>query len=123
MTSAELRRLAERKLAEASALAADADRLRAQAAALRGLLEPIVPMSRRVWVGPAAEDFEANARLHLQQIDLQALRLMRIAGEFNGEADRLRRQAAALQRQANLQRQAETAEAAVASPVLPSGVI
>lgn len=117
MTSAELRRLAERKLAEAGALAADADRLRAQAAALRSLLEPIVPMSQRVWVGPAAEDFEAKTRLQSQQLDLQALRLRGIAGQFDDEGARLRRDAAVLRSQAAI------AEAAASSPVVPSGVI
>ena len=117
MTSAELRGLSERKRVEATALAGDADRLRAQAVALRGLLEPIVPMSQRVWVGPAAEDFEAKARLHSDQVDLQALRLVRIGGEFDGEAARLRHEAA------TLQRQAATAEAAVGSPMMPTGIV
>jgi hypothetical protein len=97
MTPGELRRIAERKLIEATALVADADRLRTPAVALQGLLEPIVPMSQRVWIGPAAEDFEAKARYHSWQLDRQSSRLIQIAAEFEDEATRLRRNAEVFQ--------------------------
>lgn len=115
MTPTELRRLAERKLTEATALAVDADRLRVQAAALRGLLEPIVPMSQRVWLGPAAEDFEAKASVHSQKVNEQSSQLGRIAAEFDEEAARLRRQAAILRSQAAT---AEATAAAAAAPIV-----
>ncbi len=101
MTPVELRYLANQKLAAADSFAADADRLRSQAAALRGLLDPLIPMSQRVWVGPAATDFEAKARAHGRQLDGQSSRLQQIAGEFDGEGRRLRREAAELRRAAD----------------------
>ncbi|MEA2000569.1 MAG: hypothetical protein U9N84_01580 [Actinomycetota bacterium] len=111
MTPAELRHLAAQKLAAADSLAADADRLRSQAAAVRGLLDPLVSMSQRVWAGPAAADFETKVRAHAQQLDGESLRLRQIAGEFDGEARSLHYEAAALRRAA------DAAELAAAIPV------
>lgn len=116
MTPAALRRLADQKLNDARSLGSDADRLRSQAAALRGLLDPLVSISQRVWIGPAASDFEEGARAQGQQVDDQAARINRIAAEFDGEAARLRQDAVALRRQADI------AEAAVAVVVPPAGV-
>ena len=101
MTPAALRRIADQKLADADSLASDAGRLRSQAASLRGLLDPLVSMSQRVWVGPAASDFEQNSRVRAGQIDDQAARLNRIAAEFDGRSGRLRREASALRQQAD----------------------
>ncbi len=115
MTPAELRHLAAQKIAAADSLAIDADRLRAQGAALRDLLGPLVPMSQRVWIGPAAADFEAKARAHARQLDGQSVRLQQIAGEFDGEAALLRREAAALRRAADA---AEVAAAAIQTGAL-----
>jgi hypothetical protein len=112
MTPADLRHLATQKLAAAATLAADADRLRSQAATLRGLLDPLVPMSQRVWVGPAAADFETKARAHAQQLDGQSARLQQVAGEFDGEDRRLRREAAELRRAAE-----------VAAAAIPTGAL
>lgn len=124
MTPAALRRLADQKLAEADSLASDADRLRSQAAALRGLLEPLISISQRVWVGPAASDFEEKSRVHAQQVDDQADRLNRIAAEFDDQAGRFRREAAALRREADVSEAAAAAAAAAASPVtVPTGAI
>ena len=82
MTPDELRRLASRKIADAEALEADADRLRVQAAALDGLLEPLAPMSQRVWTGPAADEFEAKAATLSGLVNQQADRLREIAGDL-----------------------------------------
>ena len=100
MTPEELRRRARQKRSDAADLAADADRLRSQAAALRGLLDPLLPMSGRVWVGPAAQDFESDVRRHGGMVDDQASRLTAIAGEFDRRAADARRTAATLDAQA-----------------------
>ncbi len=123
MTAVALRRLADSKLADAASLEGDADRLRAQAAALRGLLDPLVSISQRVWMGPAATDFEEKARQKGQQVDDQAAGLTRIAAEFDGDARRLRREASDLQRQAEVAAAAEAAAAAPPTGALPSGAI
>ena len=101
MTSAELRRLAAAKMNEATALGSDADRLRVQAAALRGLLDPLVSISHRVWTGPAAQDFEAKAQTQARIVNDQSSRLAAIAGELDDRAYRLRREAESLRRQAD----------------------
>ena len=123
MTPYELRRLASRKLAEATELAVDADRLRAQAAALQGLLEPIVPISQRVWTGPAADDFETQVRSYSHQVNEQSAQLTRIAAGFDDEAARLRRESGMLRAQASVA-EAEAAAAAAGAPltVVPRGV-
>ncbi|MCP3993810.1 MAG: hypothetical protein GY722_01925 [bacterium] len=104
MTSDELRRLANQRVATADALGADAARLRSQAAELVGILNPLLPMSRRVWVGPAAEDFESTVRANTVILDQEAQRLCDIAGGLErrarfarGEAAELRARAAAIQ--------------------------
>jgi hypothetical protein len=123
MTPAELRGLADRNVADAASLGADAEHLRIQAAALRGVLEPLIVLSRQVWMGPAATEFEQNTRRRGRVLDQQADRLDRIAHELVGRARRLRSEAAALRAQAS------AAEAAAAgfsggSPIgTQSGVI
>ena len=114
MTPAELRRLATLRMNEAAALESDADRLRVQAAALRGLLDPLVSMSRRVWAGPAAEDFEAKARTNALVVDEQSGRLASIAAELEHQAYRLRREGESLRCQADA--------AVVTAGSLPIGV-
>ena len=86
MSSYELRRLANQKAATAAALAADAAMLRAQAAELVGILNPLVPMSQRVWVGPAADDFESAVRANAAVLDQEAQRLRDIAGDLERRA-------------------------------------
>ena len=102
MTSSELRRRADRNVSESYLLVRDADRLRSQAAALLGLLNPLISMSRQVWTGPAATAFEAECAVHARQLDEQAGRVRRIAGEFEEEANALRRQAEMLRAQASV---------------------
>ena len=119
MTPAELRRLADRKVLEASSLSASAERLRPEAAALRGALEPLVALSTRVWVGPAASEFEEDTRSRGRLLDQQADRLTRIAAELDERARRLRSEAANLRAQAT----AAEAAAAAAASATPSGVV
>lgn len=117
MTSSELRRLADHKVSESYSLVRDADRLRSQAAGLHGLLNPLITMSQRVWVGPAATDFEVECAWHARQVDEQAVRIARIAGELEEQADELRRQAEVLRAEAR------ASDAATAEAVgLPAGV-
>ena len=96
MSSYELRRLANQKAATAVALAADAAMLRAQAAELVGILNPLVPMSQRVWVGPAADDFESAVRANAAVLDEEAQRLRDIAGDLERRARIARGEAAEL---------------------------
>ncbi len=111
MTSSELRRLADQKIVQSNSLLRDADRLRSQAAALRGLLDPLVAMSQRVWVGPAAADFESRSTTHARIVNDQAGEIVRIAGELESQARELRRESASLR-----------AQAAADASVLPAGV-
>lgn len=117
MSPGELRRRADEKLAAAGLLVHDAERLRLQAEALTGLLDPLVSISQRVWNGPAAIDFEANCRVRSRQVDEQALQIGRIAGEFDEQASVLRREAA------SLQRDAVAAETAANGSAIAGGVI
>lgn len=122
MTPAELRRLADRKVAEAGSLSAYADRLRPEAAALRGVLEPLAVLSARVWVGPAAAEFEANTRNWGRLMDQQADRLCRIADELAQRACRLRSEAASLQAQATATEVTAAAAAAGVPAATPHGL-
>ena len=116
MTPAELRRLADRKAAAADSLSEDAGRLRPQAAALRGVLEPLLAMSTRVWVGPAASAFEEDTRSRGRLLDQQADRLIRIADELAARARRLRSEAARLRSQAIAAEAAAATGPTVGSP-------
>lgn len=123
MTSAELRRQAGRQRAAAADLAADAGRLRSQAATLRGSLDPLVPMSQRVWVGPAALDFESEARRRGAEVDGQAARLSAIAGDLDRRAAVARSTANNLESQATAAAVAEAAAASVSAEIPAAGVI
>lgn len=107
MTPEDLRRLAERRLAESRSTSADADRLRVEAASLSGLLEPLVAMSREVWVGPAAAEFEAALGRHGSTLADQANRLVRLAGELDDRVTSLRSEASSLREQAAVAEAAE----------------
>jgi uncharacterized protein YukE len=120
VTSAELCRLADRDMSEAADLSADAARLESQAASLRGLLEPLIGMSQRAWIGPAAEEFEANVRTSSGQIDEQAQRLADIALTLHADAARLRREAGSLRRQASA---IDAATAAGCDVPIPVGAV
>ena len=96
MTPYELRRLADRKRAEADALVASASRLRATAGAFCDLLAGIAVSSRQVWRGPAATDFEDRARRADRSLREQALVVTDTAAGFDGEAADLRAEARSL---------------------------
>ena len=100
MTSSELRRLAGEKIAAAASLVADAALLRSQAAELDGILDPLVPISQRVWVGPAAEDFESAVRAHGSVLRGEVLRLIDIATDLERRAQIARGEAAELRARA-----------------------
>ncbi|MDJ0954255.1 MAG: hypothetical protein QNJ81_11310 [Acidimicrobiia bacterium] len=93
MTPAELHRLANDKAVEATRLVATARRLRAHAAELDGLLDPLLSISQRVWVGPAADDFENRVRAFSRQLDVQVGRLRASAVLLEVRADRARGEA------------------------------
>jgi hypothetical protein len=100
VTPDELRRRADRKQAEAAGLAADASRIRSAAGSLRGLLDPLIPLSQRVWVGPAATDFESQVKAHALRLDGEADKLVAVAADFDRQAAGGRREAARLRAQA-----------------------
>ncbi len=113
MTPAELRRLADQRMTAAAALAADAGRLRAQAAGLEGILDPLVPMSQQVWTGPAASAFEDQVRAHAGVVNEQVHRLRQVAVDLDRRADDARRDAALLRARATAAEIAASAAAGV----------
>jgi erythromycin esterase-like protein len=116
MSPGELHGLADRKLAESRSLGDDAARLRVEVAGLPDLLEPLIAMSRSVWRGPAADEFELNVAQHSRILSEQSTQIVRLAAELEERATRLRREAA------SLRDQAVAAEAAALLPVAPGGV-
>ena len=96
MTPATLRRLADQKIAESYTLARDADLLRAQGGALRGLLDPLASISQGVWAGPAAVDFEQQSAAQTRRVNGVAADLQRIGAEMEGRSRQLRNRAAEL---------------------------
>jgi hypothetical protein len=110
VTSNDLRREAARREQEAAARVADAARLRAEARGLRGLLMPLVEMSRRVWAGPAATEFEHDVAIHDRTLGREADLIETVAADFEQLARRQRAEAA------ELRRRAEEAEIAAVAP-------
>lgn len=110
--------MADRNLAEARSVGHDADRLRAEASGLSGLLEPLLAMSRAAWVGPAADEFETNVAHHGRSLAEQSALIMRIAAELDDRAVRLRSESADLRARAAA---AEIAERALLAPA-PDGL-
>lgn len=100
MTPEQLHRLAAQRAAEAADLHADAARLRCQAGEIAGVLDPLVPMSQRVWRGPAAEEFENQVRAHAYRVNQQAEMLGEVAAGFDRSAEDKKREAARLRAQA-----------------------
>lgn len=123
MTPTELRRRASENRAEAAELTADADRLRSLAAVLRGSLDPLLPFSQRVWVGPAAEDFESEVRRHSGELHDHAVRLIAIAGDLDRRAAIARRTATSLDTQAVAAEAAEAVAAAAGAQTAGAGLI
>jgi len=118
MTPGELLSRAARLRAQAAGMDADALRLRGQAGALRGLLDPLVTMSQQVWVGPAARDFESQVRAHGGVVDEQAGRIERVADQLIRKARDARIEAQRLDAQAAASSVITTATL----PVIPSTV-
>ena len=85
-----------------------------RAAALPGLLEPLIVMSHEVWRGPAADEFEDSLAQHGRSLTEYSLQIARIAGEFEDRASRLRREASLLREQATA---AEATRSSVGMPI------
>lgn len=119
MTPYELRRLADRKRAEADALVASASRLRATAGSFRDLLASIPDRSRTVWQGPAATDFEERAGAAGRELREEAQLVTGMASGFDREAGDLRAEARTLEERAAAEEAAATLPGA--SPPSPGG--
>lgn len=118
MTPNEMRQQAYRYRTEANVLEESAQVLRAVAASVRGLLSGIAGVSRMVWQGPAATEFEQEAEQQSRNLDGQA-------DEINGEAAAFDSKASSLRSSANwLIHEASRIEAqqAAAAAALPPGV-
>lgn len=100
MTPYQLRQMAVRKRVEADALTASAARLRSVADSFRDLLEGVADRSRRVWQGPAAADFEDEARGADRDLRQQAQILSSTATGFEREAADLAAEARAAEERA-----------------------
>ena len=100
MSPGELRQLAACRDAAAATITRDSARLRTCADELDGVLMPLVPMSQRVWVGPAADNFEAEVRAHTARLDAEAHRLRAVASSLDRKADAARREADEFRRRA-----------------------
>ena len=119
MTPYQLRQLADLKRAEADALTASASRLRSMADTFRDLLEGIPDRSSRVWQGPAATDFEDEARAADRDLRQQAQILSSTATGFERDAADLTAQARAAEERAVAE---EAATAAGGPPPPPASV-
>ena len=73
---------------------ADASQLCSQADILVGILDPLIPISERVWMGPAADEFEASVRSHAALLAAESDHIKGIAGELQRAAAVKRHQAA-----------------------------
>lgn len=101
MTPYEMRHTASRSRTEARVLEESAQTLRAVAASIRGLLSGIAGMSRTVWQGPAATQFEHEAEIQSRNVDQQADEIANEAGAFEKRAAHLRAEASRLAHEAS----------------------
>ncbi|NND02439.1 MAG: hypothetical protein HKN91_06595 [Acidimicrobiia bacterium] len=116
MTPSQMRNQAARNRTEANVLDESARTLRSVAASIDGLLSGIAGMSRMVWQGPAATQFEEEAELHSRNVNEQA-------DVLNGEAGGFESRARSLRSDANwLIAEAARIEAAEAANQVPGGV-
>lgn len=90
MTPYEMRQQAYRYRREANVLEESAQVLRSVAASVRGLLSGIAGISRMVWQGPAATEFEQEAEVQSRKLDGQADEVSGEAGGFDSKAASLR---------------------------------
>lgn len=121
MTPQEMRHKAARNRTEARVLDESAQTLRSVAGSIRGLLSGIAGLSRTVWQGPAATDFEREAEVQSRDVDLQADLITAEAASFESKANRLRSEANWLLHEASRieAQQAAAAAAAAAVPTAP----
>jgi len=96
MTPTEMRHAASRKRTEVRVLEESAHSLRAVAGSIRGLLSGIAGISRTVWQGPAATQFEREAEAQSRNVDQQADEIASEAGALETRADQLRAEASRL---------------------------
>jgi len=116
MTPYEMRQQAYRYRNEANVLEESAQILRSVAGSIRGLLSGIAGISRMVWQGPAASQFEEEAEVQSSNLDHQA-------DEVAGEAAGFDSKAAGLRSSANwLLYEAARIEAEQAAAALPPNV-
>ena len=113
MTPYQMRQQATRNRTEANVLDDSARTLRSVASSIDGLLSGIAGMSRMVWQGPAASQFEEEAEEHSRIVDEQA-------GVLRGEADGFETRASSLRSQASwLMSEAARIEAETAAIYAP----
>lgn len=109
MTPSQMRNQAARNRTEANVLDESARTLRSVATSIDGLLSGISGMSRMVWQGPAATQFEEEAEMHSRNLNDQA-------GVLDGEASGFESRANTLRSNANwLVAEAARIEAAAAA--------
>ena len=120
MTPYEMRHEASRNRTEARVLEESAQTLRALDGSIRGLLSDIARISRRVWQGPAATQFEHEAEIQSRNVDQQADEIANEARAFETRAAQLRAEANRLVHEAS---RIEGLQATTASlGGLPSGM-
>jgi hypothetical protein len=90
MTPYEMRQKASRNRTEARVLEEAAQTLRSVAGSIRGLLSGIAGISRTVWQGPAATQFEREAEIQSRNVDQQADEIAGEAAAFESIAAQLR---------------------------------
>lgn len=122
MTPSQMRDQAARNRTEANVLDDSARTLRSVASSIDGLLSGIAGMSRMVWQGPAAIQFEAEAELQSRNLNEQADILEGEAAGFESRAAELRSAANWLIAEANRLEAAAAAAAASAAGPVPGGV-
>ena len=93
MTPYEMRQKAYRNRTEANVLEESAQILRTVAGSIRGLLSDLVGISRTVWQGPAATQFEEEAELQSRSLDGEADSIVAEATDFDQRAGQLRSEA------------------------------
>ncbi len=93
MTPYEMRQKASRYRTEARVLEESAHTLRSVATSIRGLLSDIAGISRTVWQGPAASQFEYEAEAQSRNVDQQADEIAGEASSFESRASQLRSEA------------------------------
>ncbi len=113
-----MRQQASRRRTEARVLEESAQTLRSVAGSIDGLLSGIAGLSRMVWQGPAATDFEQEAEMQSRSVDQQAAELDAEAAAFASKANRLRTEANWLIHEASRIEAQQAARAAALPPAV-----